>query len=339
MTTKEQVKALWKLCFNDSPEFTDLYFEQRYKDEINRAAMCDGRIVSALQAIPYPMTFCGKVIETAYISGACTHPDYRSRGVMRGLLRDTHRWLYGKGVLLSALIPAERWLFDYYARSGYAASFGYLRQKTKVGELRPSSFYALADETGREDCLFDHYHYLATALRKRPCCVQHYRDDFLVIIEDLRLAKGKLLVARKAGQITGMAFCLKENGTLVIKELLADNPTVRDSLLYEAARIYGADEMDRLLPSVSETLCLGMARVIRAEKLLELFAASHPDLELHIHLTGDDAIPENNGHYTLRNGHCLREHLTGQDYRDCTVQDFTRLLFQAEHPYMSLMLD
>ncbi len=70
MTTKDEVKTLWKLCFNDSDEFTDLYFKMRYKDEVNRVIREDGKIISALQMIPYPMTFCDEVISTSYISGA-----------------------------------------------------------------------------------------------------------------------------------------------------------------------------------------------------------------------------------------------------------------------------
>ena len=67
MTTKDEVKTLWKLCFNDSDEFTDLYFKMRYKDEVNRVIREDGKIISALQMIPYPMTFCDEVISTSYM--------------------------------------------------------------------------------------------------------------------------------------------------------------------------------------------------------------------------------------------------------------------------------
>lgn len=35
MTVKEQVKALWRICFQDSEEFIDLYFRLRYKNEVN----------------------------------------------------------------------------------------------------------------------------------------------------------------------------------------------------------------------------------------------------------------------------------------------------------------
>ena len=83
---REKVKNLWKLCFNDSEEFTELYFRLRYNNDINIAIQSGEEVIAALQMLPYPMTFEGEDIHTAYISGACTHPDYRNRGVMHELL-------------------------------------------------------------------------------------------------------------------------------------------------------------------------------------------------------------------------------------------------------------
>ena len=34
---KEQVKSLWKLCFDDSEAFIELYFRLRYNNEVNCA--------------------------------------------------------------------------------------------------------------------------------------------------------------------------------------------------------------------------------------------------------------------------------------------------------------
>ena len=105
---REQVKELWKLCFpDDSDEFVNLYFSSRYTDEINSAIVERGRVVSALQRIPYPMKFMDTVIPVAYISGACTHPDFRSRGLMSQLLDEAHRRMYTDGKYLSLLIPAN----------------------------------------------------------------------------------------------------------------------------------------------------------------------------------------------------------------------------------------
>ena len=51
---KEKVKALWKLCFDDSDQFIDMYFRLRYKSEINVVIESGNEVISALQMLPYP---------------------------------------------------------------------------------------------------------------------------------------------------------------------------------------------------------------------------------------------------------------------------------------------
>ena len=55
---KEQVKSLWKLCFDDSEAFIELYFRLRYNNEVNLAIQSGEEVIAALQMLPYPMTFC-----------------------------------------------------------------------------------------------------------------------------------------------------------------------------------------------------------------------------------------------------------------------------------------
>lgn len=338
MTTKDEVKELWKRCFDDSDAFIDLYFEKRYKDEINMAVREDGKVVSALQMIPYPMTFCGAVIPVSYISGACTHPDYREHGVMRRLLRETHRRMYRDGVLLALLIPAEEWLFGYYAKSGYAPAFGYAAKRIGTEELPVTSSAAyrveVCESPGKE-----HFHYLDTCLRRRESCVLHTEEDLEIIADDLKLGGGKLLVARAEGRIAGMAFTVEDGGTVYAKELAADTEEAKNALLSEAMHIYKVREAEYLLPAPSGPRYLGMARVICAEGLLKLFAAKYPQSELYVCIEGDDAVPENNGYYTVKDGLCLRHRICGKEYLVCTPASFTRLLSESEHPYMSLMLN
>lgn len=339
MTTKEEVKALWKLCFDDSDEFVDLYFEKRYTDTMNIAISQDGKIVSALQMIPYPMTFCGKIISASYISGACTHPDYRGKGLMHQLLEKAHRRMYNEGALLGMLIPAKRELFDFYKKFGYAPAFGYATLKLKTEELHSSCMYTILDETEESDFLCEHYRYFSTFIKKRVCCVLHPKDDFMIIIADLLLSKGKLLVARREGLIHGMAFCVKENERLVVKELLADNDIIRDTLVKKATELFDVVEVECLMPSLMDTLYLGMARIIHAERMMALIARKYPTVEMFVQVVGDHTIPENNGHYIIREGTCTRAFQPDKEYRACGISEFTRLLLEAEHPYMSLMLD
>ena len=240
------------------------------------------------------------------------------------------------GVLLASLIPAEEWLFGYYARSGYAPVFGYAVEQVRVDRLCPAPGCRI------EVCEFpgvEHYHYFDSRMHGRRSCIQHPKEDFLVIMADLRLGNGKLLVAWEADKIVGMAFTVMGDDTLYIKELLADTDAVQDTLLYEAAHIYKVQRMDYFIPSSADTLFLGMARVIRAEELLKVFAHKYPASELYIHIEGDEAIQENNGYYTVRDGFCFRERVPEKKYHTYTLDGFTRLLLEAEHPYMSLMLN
>ena len=58
---REKVKKLWKLCFNDSEEFTELYFRLRYNNDINIAIQSGEEVIAALQMLPYPMTSKEKI--------------------------------------------------------------------------------------------------------------------------------------------------------------------------------------------------------------------------------------------------------------------------------------
>ena len=84
---------------------------------------------------------------------------------------------------------------------------------------------------------------------------------------------------------------------------------------------------------------LGMGRAIHVQKLLDRVAAFHPELNLSIHITGDEAIPQNNGCYVLQDGVCRKTTTLANSPLSCNISRFTQLLFEAVHPYMSLMLD
>ena len=52
MMIKEQVKALWKICFDDSEEFVEMYFRLRYKTEVNVAIQSGDEVISEPVRIP-----------------------------------------------------------------------------------------------------------------------------------------------------------------------------------------------------------------------------------------------------------------------------------------------
>lgn len=335
---KEKIKELWKLCFNDSEEFIELYFGMRYKNKINIAIESGDEVISALQMIPYPMTFCDKRIPTSYISGACTHPDFRNRGVMQQLLSQAFARMAQNGIYLSTLIPAENWLFDYYAQLGYVPVFRYSTQKINLTRSVPSPETTVGIQSGYQE---EVYSYLDKKLSGHPFCVQHTAEDFRVIMASLSIDNGTLFVARTNNGISGIAITEKREGRIIIQELLSDNKNAEYNLLHAIRQHSGCDRILRILPpdDRSAQYTLGMARIINAKEMLQLYASCFPKEEMQIELS-DKQLSFNNGYYYLNNGKCMSsaKRLSGS-HLALTIGELTEKIFAASRPYMSLMLN
>ena len=101
---------LWRRCFEDTDEFIRFYFERKYSNANSLIYEENGKALSALQMLPYPMRWENVTVDTSYISGACTLPDVRNRGFMTLLLQNALQEMYDRGIAFSTLIPAEDWL-------------------------------------------------------------------------------------------------------------------------------------------------------------------------------------------------------------------------------------
>lgn len=338
MIIKEQVKALWKLCFEDSEEFVEMYFKLRYKSEVNVAIQSGDEVISALQMLPYPMTFCGEMVQTSYISGACTHPDFRSKGVMRELLSQSFARMLRNGIQFSTLIPAEPWLFDYYKRMGYATVFQYSVKEMTLPEFIPSKEIAVNVVSKPQD---EVYSYLNKKLSERPCCIQHSAEDFQVIMADLPISGGNLFVARQANEIRGIAIIYKGENCIIINELLAEDKDTEYSLLFAIKQYTGCNHIIQLLPPDKELPqhSLGMARIINTKEVLQIYASAFPEDDMQLEVS-DKQLSVNNGYYYLSDGKCRysAERLPGAHIQT-NISELTEKILKKLNPYMSLMLN
>lgn len=343
MDIKEQVKELWKICFDDTEAFTDLYFTYKYNENVNIAIQNDDEVIAALQMLPYSMTLWGKEVPTSYISGACTHPDYRGKGVMKELLIQSFLRMIDEGILFSTLIPAQPWLFGYYAHMGYAAVFDYTTHTLPATGLKPAppSISIQKSTTYTEEA----YHYFNRKMKERSCCIQHTADDYKVILADLALSNGQVMTTHQQGKITGIAFAAPEEDTIIIKELFTEDRDAENQLFYEAARLYpNYKQLSVITPlpdkSDGNRSLLGMARIILAEPVLQMYATTFPETQMSIEVI-DQQIPGNTGYYIIRNGKCVSSKMKKASitYQTMTISELTQMVLKPLRPYMSLMLD
>lgn len=84
---------------------------------------------------------------------------------------------------------------------------------------------------------------------------------------------------------------------------------------------------------------LGMARIINAKEVLQLYASAFPEDEMQLEVS-DKQLSVNNGYYYLCNGKCMysTERLPGA-HIPMNISELTGRILQALQPYMSLMLN
>lgn len=353
MVMREQVRKLWEVCFNESSDFMDLYFALRYRDDINLSVYDGEEVIAALQILPYPLACNNQELKTGYISGACTHPRYRNKGIMRSLLAQALTRMHHEGVELSALIPAETWLFDYYRQSGYVPVFSYEEELFTVPPvLFPMEGYCLekTDEATSDAC-----DYLNGKLKERPCCILHPQEDYRVVFADLHLSGGHAYVLRKGESIAAMAVAYPDNETpgvtspesFYVAEIVADNACSRSLLLQCVCKDTGMDAIRIFVPlQTKETsayrqagIPLGMARIANAPLMLQRYAALHPEIELNLQLT-DREVSANNGYYHLSAGKCIiSPEPQSADCLQLTIGELTERIFAPLNPHMSLMMN
>lgn len=187
------LKALWSLSFpEDSDADRDAFFAAVGIDACF-VEECDGAIASMVFGLPVT----DGEREFQYIYAACTHPDFRGRGVFSALLRQVLDAAKARGCAASFLHPAEPSLTAFYARFGYVPAVFVTRER---GEANcPVSVETMT----ADDC---------AARRDRLLNVpyMHWSSALLSLIRE-RYAVGE-----------SAALCERRGETLIVKEWLGD---------------------------------------------------------------------------------------------------------------------
>jgi predicted acetyltransferase len=359
---KQQIIDLWRISFpEDTEEFIRLHFDQKYKEENTLVARQGNTVVSVLQMMPYKMTFYEEKIDASYISGACTHPSLQSNGYMFRLLSDSFMEMYRRGVALTALIPASERVSHYYGKAGYTFVFDYSQEHYPVSSLlgknKTTSKYVTSewDSSGLDDI----YLYFTEKEHKRPFCIQHTKEEFSAVLEDLYNDNGTLFYIKNNfdRRICGLMFVVPSEDRILIKEFFYDGEGEKHLLLQAIAKKY--DDTKEIIcaipPYPGSFFHLGMARVVNAEYLLSLYAKTFPEKEFTLKIK-DPVIVANEGIYFIRKGIVSKttEDILPKNAVEISIDRFTQAIlgyhteqlpdeiaeiFPSSHPYMSLMMD
>lgn len=125
MTDYTEYKKLYLLCFTDD---TDEDAELLFKNVLSKAKMlCEynekGLPIAMLFLMDASIVNNGKSSDYYYLYAACTHPDYRGKGIMAALLEKAKQTAIQSNKLGVFLKPANPPLFKFYAKSDFLPYF------------------------------------------------------------------------------------------------------------------------------------------------------------------------------------------------------------------------
>jgi len=283
---KQQIIDLWKICFNDSNEFMNLFFQCIYKEENALVIKQGEEIVSALQLLPYKMNYQGLDIPISYIYGVCTKTSERNKGLMHQLLQNAFEEALWRGDSLVVLIPAEPWLFELYRKNSFTEAFFYTEE-----EYRPSNNFKpalpMTVQNANHLPVEKLHDFFDCQMRKRTCCILHDIYDLYINILDRHFSQEKVLVAlNNKKKPVGMAFIKFYKDDLdekvsYIDELIYEDIRVKDFLIQRAISIYHAAKAICRIPASpgKQTISHGMAHILDRKTLIEQWLSSHPSQE------------------------------------------------------------
>ena len=84
---KKAIIDLWEYCFDDTQEFVEWFFRDRYQDDNTLVLYNKDRVCSALQLLPYNIAIRGREMSTSFMVGVSTWPEDRGQGYISKLLQ------------------------------------------------------------------------------------------------------------------------------------------------------------------------------------------------------------------------------------------------------------
>ena len=301
------VRQLWDVCFDDSSEFTDWFFEKKFRQENTLVIREDKRVAAALQVLPMNLSLRGKAFQTGFVVGVSTSPEQRGKGYATALLEDAFALMKERGVPYTSLYPVS---YDFYRRVGYEIGSDIQRYTVfadQLDALYASPEYECQSAYGYAEgmkALYQEFiqRYSGAVLRDGAAWERK--------LEEVALEDETLVVTRK-GDVAAYAFYNISRGQLNAYEMIYEEQAALQALICGLRRLYGG-KMELILPADCRLYALlkdgrnccqlepyGMLRVVDVLPAVnglraEYQAVAPVNLELE-----DEFAPWNSGRYTI----------------------------------------
>ncbi|QOR36086.1 GNAT family N-acetyltransferase [Clostridium sp. 'deep sea'] len=307
-----EIKELWQYCFDDSEQFVNYYFKNRYIPENTLVIEENSRIITSLQMNQYQLHVANKTINTSYIVGISTLPDKRGIGLMKRILPAALQAIKSKGQSFALMMAIDSRLYLKYQFAYICEQlcFNYQTANCKKQHINVS-YKKASHEDSR--ILMEIYN-----RKYRNTFIKLLRDEefFKELIKELASENINLFLIKDNDltEYTGYFTYLIEENTFYIRELCYLNLNTlhgilnfvyQHSMQADTAEIITCsnDFLKQITPINKHTeiniFPFIMGRIINVAKFLNFNLPNAKKCEITIKVI-DNYLAENNNCYLLK---------------------------------------
>lgn len=112
----KSIKNIYDICFDDSAEYSEHVFRNKYKQNTIIYKEIDDKIVASLLIVIKKLKIRNKEVICGYISGVSTLPKYRNCGYSKLIMKASYKWLQNMNISICTLYPFKH---SFYEKMGF----------------------------------------------------------------------------------------------------------------------------------------------------------------------------------------------------------------------------
>lgn len=127
------IREIWEYCFNDSKEYVDFYFKNKFSPINTLVLEKNGKILSSIHLNQHKLLLNNNEYDVSYVVGVSTLPEVRGGGYMRDLMIKSLEEMKHRNQSISILMPID---FRLYSKYGFENCYDILVQNIDLFNLR-----------------------------------------------------------------------------------------------------------------------------------------------------------------------------------------------------------
>lgn len=346
---KDLCRMLWLRCFDDTEEYTDYYFDNRWNKSIT--ILSDN--VSMLHLNPYDILINGRETGIYYIVGVCTLEEYRRRGYMDSVLKKALEFMYKQGKPFTYLMPASEEIYKPYGFTGIYPVRGFNGEipfKADMVQWIQCKSICIPYNMLKDRQKAELIKYTGNKLAGRFTCYPvHNKSYFKGLYEEMRVCGGDILTFWDMDKNTCLGYIvyLCEEIPEIIesvfeKEIQREILTCIKVLGFPRIKIYETNFWNLDCVGTGGQKNYLMARIVDLKAFVEcIYTKERQEMWLEV---SDGIISGNNGRWHIITGEreniCHRCENTedGRDsarYTKCTIEELEQKYFSGMEYFLN----